>query len=627
MRKIISAVLISLILFGSGAAFTFSALNSFFEYDGSEGNNPDNDTDDPTPNPSPSDPTLVVPTYKDYGRDTVDFDKMVYQRPDIDGAVESFGELCDLVDANELPFAEQLDAIKGIYGIYSEISSMYSYANIMTSRDASDEIWSAEYEYISVNYPRFSQAVEKLFVSCARSVHAESFEEQYFGEGLIEEYSGGGKYSDAAVALMASEAELESEYSKIGMSTVKITIDGVENTPEYFLAYYYEKYGKNQYSEFTYIFYTTQISSLYYEKYAELTKPIYINLLKVRRLIADELGLDGYMEYAYDEMGHDYTAKKTLDFLDGIAEWVIPFHNKLYTEVLQSYPTPDGVRDIHQNDILNTLYALYKDMDGELSDAFSYMLQHGLFDIQVADSKRFDGAFTVYIDSYGAPFIFASTDGSVVDYFTITHEFGHFYDNFVNYGASSSLDLAEISSQALELLTLKRLESALGEEMVNYLLVLQISEMLNTLRTQGFFALFEHLAYELSYDEITEENLNAILLLCEEEFGYPAGSCTLNDILTVPHIVLYPGYVQSYCTSALVSFEIYFMEAENAGAGIDAYKKLVLKDSDSSFGADLEAAGLSSPLEQSFIKQILNKISRLMYGKDYFTTTGSSNAA
>ena len=624
MKKIISAVLVALMLLGSGSALTYSALNTFFEYT------------PPTPESPPPDGgggggggpnTLVVPAYRDYGRGTIDFDKIVYSRPDMERATSEFNSLSLLVDENELSFEEQLAAITETDDVYFEISSMYSYANIMTNKNTRDAAWQEEYRYINVNYPKFSQAVEKLFVSCARSEHGERFEEEYFGEGLIEKYSDGGSYSDSVVALMAAEAELEAEYSSLGISTVTISHNGSENTAEYFINYYYDLYGKNPNTEDIYIAYVNEISSLYYDAYHSRIKPIYLNLLKTRRLIADELSLESYSEYAYGAQGHDYSEAQMVNLLDEIADYIVPLYRDLAREVISTYKVPSGATNIHKNDILNTLYDVYKSADSDLSEAFSYMLQHGLYDIEKTDFTRYSGAFTVYIDSYNAPFIFVSTRGSVLDYFTVTHEFGHFFDSYINYGASSSLDLAEISSQALELLTITMLNTALSREIVNYLIICQIDEILSTLTLQSFYATFEHKAYGLEYDEITEENLNAILRECEEKYGFISGAIKLHDIVSVPHIVLYPYYVQSYCTSALASLQIYFCELDESGSGLTAYKELVSKDGGSTFEKTLSDTGLDSPFESGFIINTVNRIYRLIYGVDYFKPSNDANAA
>lgn len=629
MKKIISAALVILMLIGSGSALTYSAINNFFEYTPpSSGTPPTPDTDGGNGGgESDGSPVLVVPAYKDYGRGTVDFDKVTYKRPDIEAAIADFDALCELIQANEVSFADQLSAIQENDDAYFEISTMYAYANIMTSKNTADENWSDEYAYISVNYPRFSQAVENLFVSCAQSVHAESFESEYFGDGLVEDYADGGSYSDAVVALMAAEAELEAEYSALSMSTVKITHNGTENTAAYFVDYYYDKYGKNPLTESTYVYYTSLVSSLYYTAYAEIAKPIYVNLLKTRRLIADELSLESYTEHAYEASGHDYSAEQMEALLEDIATFVMPLYYKLYTEVFSTYAAPEGARSIHKNTLLNNLYTLFYTVDDELEEAYSYMLQHKLFDIEKSDNSRFSGAFTTYLDNYNAPFVFASTSGYITDYFTVIHEFGHFFDSYINNGGSASLDLAEISSQALELLAISRLDTVIGKEISDYLLIRQLEELLATLRLQGVYAMFEHEVYQLAYDDITEENIAKILAECEEKFLYPAKTITLDGIVNVPHIMLYPTYVQSYCTSALVSLEIYFAETDSEGAGLAAYKELVSRSAASSFIGDVTATGLESPFGEDFIKSTVNRIHRLVYGTDYFKQNDDANAA
>ena len=82
--------------------------------------------------------------------------------------------------------------------------------------------------------------------------------------------------------------------------------------------------------------------------------------------------------------------------------------------------------------MINDLYSVYRDIDPELLDVYSYMLQHGLYDIADESANRFSGAFTTYIYSNNSPFIFMSAEGKIVDYMTLAHEVGHFYDGYVN---------------------------------------------------------------------------------------------------------------------------------------------------------------------------------------------------
>ena len=94
----------------------------------------------------------------------------------------------------------------------------------------------------------------------------------------------------------------------------------------------------------------------------------------------------------------------------------------------------------------------------------------------------------------------------------------------------------------------------------------------SVLLTQSFYSAFEHIAYSLDYDDITEERLkkaveDAFLLA----FG---GEMTIKGDLsyvTIPHTFLYPFYVESYVTSGMVSLDIFFKESIRTGNAGDGF--------------------------------------------------------
>jgi oligoendopeptidase F len=142
---------------------------------------------------------------------------------------------------------------------------------------------------------------------------------------------------------------------------------------------------------------------------------------------------------------------------------------------------------------------------------------------------------------------------------------------------------------------------------------------LETLLYQGFYARFEELVYALSYEEITEKNLNSAVSEAAEEFALNPD--VVNDIsyVFVPHIFLYPFYVQSYCTSIIPSIELYFMEEKEQGSGLAAYKNLIKRtDSSLTFVETLEDAGLPSPFDFGVVRDIADKIHFAVLGFHYY---------
>ena len=265
--------------------------------------------------------------------------------------------------------------------------------------------------------------------------------------------------------------------------------------------------------------------------------------------------------------------------------------------------------EIKLEDLINSARDLVGEVDERFGDIFDYMLQHGLFDVELMEEGRNTGAFVTYLVDYEAPFLFVSAEGNVTDYPTLLHEFGHFIDAFTNYNSDASIDQKEISSQALEYLMLTRLNSVLSASDTLYLRDTQMLNALMTLIFQGFYAKAEELIYALPYDKITKENLDAEIVKAAKAFSLNTNY--INDVsaIFITHTFIYPFYVQSYCTSLIPALEIYFMEIENEGSGFAAYKKLIDRNGESfTLEEALEDAGIASPFKEDIVLELAGKI-------------------
>ena len=566
--------LISTIIFLAFLSSNILALTSCGK-EKSESNDGGSGTQEETP-----DNTIIVPEYKDYNRGTVNFSDIKYARPDISAVTNRFESVADCIENDKDIFENQLQQIIDLESEYSNTLTMQAYATICFYRDNSDGYWKNEYEYISTNFPHFSKAVEQLFISAASSPHAEKFEDEYFGDGLIERYKNGGIYTDEVVALMSKEAELEAEYSALSDGELAIR-----------------------------------------------SQSLAVELFKVRRQISDLLGYSSYAALAYDGY-HDYSEGDFMEFAEDIAKYVVPVYFKLSGYIFNQFSI-SGKDTVSIEQLINGTADVLKAADDELYDVYAYMLQHSLYDVNSKTENRFDGAFTTYLDSYNAPFVFITTDGSAKDFTTLCHEFGHFADMYINYANDSSLDLSEVSSQALELLALTKLDAAIAEKTVSDLLVYEMENTLSAIFFQGFYAMFEHIAYQIPYDDISEKTLDEAVAEAAEKIGL--SSTVLNDLcyVTIPHVMLYPFYVQSYCTSAAAALDIYFAELDAQGEGFTTYTALLKRDGGNlTFEEELERVGLTSPFSDDFLREIADKIHYELLGSHYFkSNVGNENAA
>jgi oligoendopeptidase F len=315
------------------------------------------------------------------------------------------------------------------------------------------------------------------------------------------------------------------------------------------------------------------------------------------------------------------------DFLSAIAEYIIPVYSKLYSGTFYYYFQSNQPDQLSLDRLVNNGYRAIAATDDDLFDIYCYMLQYGLFDVRSADTDRYEGSFEAYLDSYNAPFIFISTKGNINDYGDLFHEFGHFADDYINNGVGASLDLTEVSSQGLELLMLHYMDNAADQSVCAYLNNKKLCEALETLIFQGFYAKFEHLAYSIPYSDINEDNLCDAVVDAAEMFGFNTELANNLSAVSIPHVFLYPFYVQSYCTSVVPALELYFTEENNEGLGIACYKKLINRtDSTLGFTQSLEAAGLSSPFAKDFLKKIANSIHYAITGADYYGLINKTNS-
>jgi len=499
---------------------------------------------------------------------------------------------------------------------------MSAYARIMVSKDSSDELYGKENELLSVAGPRISYAADAMLVALANSGYGARLEEEYFGEGFCEEYREP-EYTEKIIALMEEEAALVSEYTSISTKNTEITYGGItasfEETVERLQASYPEG------SEAL----TSAVSAcklLFEEAISEKSSRIFVDLLKIRKRIAGEYGYSSYAEYATRSYQRDYGNEELNELIEGISEYAVPVYADLSTS-LSAYMRNTEPPELTTVRLLNGGYRAIGNIDPELAEIYANMLGRGCYDVKEGGLNRTEGAFTTYLYDYEAPYLFMTAEGTVSDYLTLSHEFGHFIDFFLNGSANASLEMLEISSQGLELLTLYALKSELNSDEYKYLLYSEMYGVLMTLISQSFYATFEHLAYALPEEEITAEALDRTVIQAAEKCRLNTAYFNELSKVLVAHMITAPFYLQAYIPSLLVSLEIYFKEAEGEGDGKDTYLALLTRDGGTAMTERLDELGLNSPFEKKTVMELCDMIYYSIYGIHYYRENGGENAA
>lgn len=502
----------------------------------------------------------------------VSFTEIEYERPNIDDISDSADKVCELVDKGKVNVKLGL-AIDDFQTLYNHYLTMSEVAMIRSELDRSDSYYSEESAWCSERSAEVERILNDLLEHCANSDICDELDERYFDGLLNETFSDDGylEYTDRIVELKEQESKLLTECDELSTQMLYVDIDETDR----------------------------------WDEFNEEAAEIYIDLIKVRRSIAEEWGYDSYMEMAYEDFGRDYSAEDLEDYTEAIKEYITPvYYDALYSGKFYSMFNVGSMRPERS---FRYVEDCLTELDPTLKECMRFMKKYDLYDISDSVDK-ISSSYTTYLQDYASPYLFVSPECSKADILTIAHEFGHFCDKYINYDGYYSLDTMEMLSQGMEYMLISHLEDdELSKELSDY----KLADVLALYVDQGCYSEFEHRAYSLPDSELTVDNINALFAEVADEYGFSIGYYPeyLNYIwIQVPHMFQYPFYIISYCVSDSAAFNLYMMELENEGSGFEAYMKL-LDDCDTADFLDLiEEHDLPSPISADTVMNIADII-------------------
>ena len=489
--------------------------------------------------------------------------EMEYTRPDAEKLIADLEALTEKVPGCD--DAETL--LKEYYPIAVQISSfsaMYSLAYFHYCMDMSDSFFADEYDYCVEQSVIAEEQENALYAAFAASPCRDELEKAYFGEGFFLDYDDFNSGDETFFDLKQQENDLVSKY--------------------------YELASAADYSH-----------SWEIEQNHEASGNILIELIKVRQKIAEAKGYENYMDYSYAcDFKRDYTATQAREFLDKVKTMLAPLTENVWSILgdYSDYSNWNGPKSIELLSIST------EKMGGPIWDSFRFMSGYELYDISYGSNKLSAG-YTDYIDNYEAPIILIDPDGRDLIY-TLFHEFGHYCDYYFNYGALADYETAETYSQAMQYLAFAYADPFSDQERVQNLRAALADLLVYSVLQTGAYADFELQVYSLAPEELTVEKLDAIYGQCMEDYGLAdLGSPRVeNNYWSVyQHFFAYPGYVISYSDSAVASLQICRLEAEEPGAGVEAFCRLLNRTHGKKFAAVLAEVGLDSPFEADTLEK------------------------
>ncbi len=333
-------------------------------------------------------------------------------------------------------------------------------------------------------------------------------------------------------------------------------------------------------------------------------KRTFLNLVKVRRNIASELGYDNYLSYVWNnKFGRDYTIEQSQNLINQITNKnkFSDLYSKAKNNVSDNAKTLTKVR-ISETDIFNAL-EFTSNITSKASDAIRELRTYGNYNFELR-SDKYSGSYVYNYDNYGNYYILVDVDGSVLSIPSTVHEFGHYLgvtksDPSLN-GSSFSLDICEVHSQGLEYLMSNYFSELYGDKIAKNLIQYQLYDILWTLLSGCVISEFENYVYTTDIENLSVSEFDS-------HFSFLCSSLptTYFSYSNIPHIFLHPGYYISYVTSIVPSLELWSMDINKAK---EAYNTIISYGQYNGFNFVLEKAGMESPFEEETIKHIFSKI-------------------
>lgn len=548
------------------------------------------------------------------------FSQVEYERPDGQGVLDLIDKAKEQAENDILPFG-MIWTLRKIGDATQEFYSMMTIAQIRNYLDVNDTFYSEEMEYLDTFDARIQNSYNQMF-SSIENFRFSSIQNMIFGESGAEDLQMSSQASSEEIlSLQEQEKKLVAEYYyEYAQATV--------STPE----------GEVLFSSLD-----SEGQSAYYnqfiQKYNQQFGELYLELVSLREQMAQALGYDSYTQVAdLDMLRNSYTREDIKTFREDIKQTIAPVYRSYledfyrraenrdqpgYVYLLgEQSPVPQG----SWQETLDQFEQLYQQMSEQTGECYSYLLSHEFIDAEPSQTKA-NVTFSTLIYSLNTPFLFANMNGSAEDVFSISHEFGHCFAMWQQLKLGSqqegrSMDVSEIHSQAMQMLTLPYYEIFYGED-AGTARKYDVYTMVAGILTAAMNDEFQEKIYE--NPQMTVQELNELYKELAMEYGlvvespyfdmesFSMGWFTTNQYFDTPF------YAIDYALSGCVAMEFLQMGLEDYTQALETYLSLVQQNSDYDFMTVLEETGLSSPFETEQMEALAQTMEDFLQGDGSFS--------
>ena len=316
---------------------------------------------------------------------------------------------------------------------------------------------------------------------------------------------------------------------------------------------------------------------LSYDEETEKIGALYRELVDLHNEEAKIVGYKDYADYAYEaSYGRDFTPDDAAALCEAVKPYARQYFGSLYYNEA-TYADFSADTDLTEQELVGLVTQYMPRVSDDAAKAAAYMEKHGLYFMDSAERVS-DLGFTTTLDQYNAPFIYLALYGDQNDIQSMFHEFGHYYDAYVNpvpdlLLSVGSLDIFEIHSTGMEALSTGWYEDIYGED-ADLARIRFLDSALYTVFSGCLFDEFQRVVY--ADPTLTPEQISQTFVTIARSYGLRSfGKEFSHYWMQVNHNFESPFYYISYAVSMLASLQIYEMAENDWAAAAGFYNDLV----------------------------------------------------
>ncbi len=304
---------------------------------------------------------------------------------------------------------------------------------------------------------------------------------------------------------------------------------------------------------------------------------ILLEMVGIRNEKAAICGYDSFAEYAYENyFVRDFAPEDARKLSDAVKPYARRyFANCCYCDAF--YADLGSAADRTPEELVDLLAYYAPQISPEAAEAQRYMQRHGLY-LLGREGDIADLGYTTTLDFFNAPFLYNSLYGTIGDVQSMFHEFGHYYDAYVNLPenvllSAGSYDVFEIHSTGLEALSYGWYDEIFGDK-AEEARIYCLDGMIYNVITGCIYDEFQQYVY--SHPGMTVDDINDVFSRIQKSYGVP--SWARSDAfqwMNVSHNFESPFYYISYAVSALAALQIWSRAQWDREEAVTLYNDLV----------------------------------------------------